>query len=400
MQIQNETKVDSEDSPNVRKQKMHELDQSSMSRYRTQGLYSYLVSVIWSYINMEGGLTKFSSINTSTMKTTNLFMSLSLLLLLACFPANAILQPTLHLYDHANLPKGVVGPESFAFDCYGQGPYTGVADGRILKWEGSLIGWTEFATTAPLRTKIMCDRSTKPWLESTCGRPLGLQFHSVTCDLYVADAYHGLMRVGPNGGRATPLVSSAEKVPFMCTNSVDIDYENDIVYFTDSSTKFQRKDHLRSVQSGDATGRLMRYDIKTGQVIVLLRGLRFANGVALSKDRSYVLVAETGKRQIRKYWLQGPKAYKDEVFSRLRDAPDNLNMNANGDVWVALNNGQTLPTHNGGEIIALRLDGDDGRILEALQGDGIMESVCEVQEYMDKLYVGSLSMPFMGVSKI
>lgn len=46
---------------------------------------------------------------------------------------------------------GVVGPESLAFDCNGEGPYVGVSDGRILKWRGSKLGWTEFATTTPYR---------------------------------------------------------------------------------------------------------------------------------------------------------------------------------------------------------------------------------------------------------
>lgn len=327
------------------------------------------------------------------MKITKFLLLLSLFLVLVCFPADA----SFRAYTHATLPKGVYGPESFAFDCNGEGPYTGVADGRIFKWEGPLLGWREFATTSPIRNKFLCDGSTDTNLESICGRPLGLQFHMVTCDLYVADAYFGLMRVKPSGGKAASLVSSAEKIPFRCTNSLDIDYENGLIYFTDSSMRYQRRDHLKSVQSGDATGRFMRYNIQTGQVTVLLRGLRFANGVALSIDRSSVLVAETGRRQIRKYWLQGPKANKAEVFSRLLSAPDNLNVNANGDVWVALNNGATLPTYKD-EIIALRLDGQDGHILEALHGDGIMQSVCEVQENMGTLFVGSLSGPYMGMS--
>lgn len=46
------------------------------------------------------------------------------------------------------LPRGV-GPESLAFDCGGEGPYVNVSDGRSLKWRGSKLGWTEFATTTP-----------------------------------------------------------------------------------------------------------------------------------------------------------------------------------------------------------------------------------------------------------
>jgi len=44
-----------------------------------------------------------------------------------------------------------VGPESLVFDSHGEGPYTGVADGRILKWEGKERSWTEFAVTSSNR---------------------------------------------------------------------------------------------------------------------------------------------------------------------------------------------------------------------------------------------------------
>lgn len=37
----------------------------------------------------------------------------------------------------------VQGPESIAFDPLGRDPYTGVADGRILFWNGQ--SWTDFA---------------------------------------------------------------------------------------------------------------------------------------------------------------------------------------------------------------------------------------------------------------
>lgn len=46
---------------------------------------------------------------------------------------------------------GAMGPESVAFDPNGEGPYTGVADGRILKWQGHESGWTEFAVTTSHR---------------------------------------------------------------------------------------------------------------------------------------------------------------------------------------------------------------------------------------------------------
>ncbi|CAB4263428.1 unnamed protein product [Prunus armeniaca] len=39
----------------------------------------------------------------------------------------------------------VFGPESLEFDALGGGPYTGLADGRIVRWMGSDLGWETFA---------------------------------------------------------------------------------------------------------------------------------------------------------------------------------------------------------------------------------------------------------------
>ena len=77
-------------------------------------------------------------------------------------------------------------------------------------------------------------------MEQVCGRPLGLKFNEVTCKLYVADAYFGLMVVGRNGRVAKQLVISAERVPFRFTNALDIDQDIGIVYFNNTNTVFPR----------------------------------------------------------------------------------------------------------------------------------------------------------------
>lgn len=90
----------------------------------------------------------------------------------------------------------------------------------------------------------LCDPKPSPlsYLENEhiCGRPLGLQFDKRTGDLYIADAYFGLMKVGPEGGLAETLATEAEGVPLGFTNDLDVDDEGN-VYFTDSSTKYQRR---------------------------------------------------------------------------------------------------------------------------------------------------------------
>lgn len=56
-------------------------------------------------------------------------------------------------YLELKLPS-VSGPESLAFDCAGEGPYTGISDGRIFKWEATQRGWLEFAVNSPHRQYI------------------------------------------------------------------------------------------------------------------------------------------------------------------------------------------------------------------------------------------------------
>lgn len=86
-----------------------------------------------------------------------------------------------------------------------------------------------------------CVHISAPELEQVCGRPLGLRFSKKTGELYIADAYMGLRVVGPDGGLATQVVTEVEGQPLGFTNDVDIDEQNDVIYFSDSSKVFQRR---------------------------------------------------------------------------------------------------------------------------------------------------------------
>lgn len=78
-------------------------------------------------------------------------------------------------------------------------------------------------------------------MEHVCGRPLGLRFDATTGDLYIADAYMGLLVVDPSGGMPTQVATQAQGLPFGFTNGLDIDPRNGAVYFSDSSTQYQRR---------------------------------------------------------------------------------------------------------------------------------------------------------------
>ncbi|GAV80221.1 Str_synth domain-containing protein, partial [Cephalotus follicularis] len=308
-------------------------------------------------------------------------------------------------YHQLDLPGGLIGPESIAFDCNGRGPYVGVSDGRILLWQGPQLGWTEFAIPSPNRDRRVCDGSADDNLEAECGRPLGLKFHPASCDLYIADAYFGLLMVGPNGGVAKPLANSAEGLPFRFTNALDIHNETGVVYFTDSSIIFQRRQNLLEIQNGDRTGRLMTYDPRSKEVTVLFRGLAFPNGVALSKDNSFLLLAETTTMRISKFPIVGNGISTPQLFAQLQRNPDNIQRNDNGEFWVALNNGRStyfpfaywLPWFRK-DPVGVKYD-EAGQVVRVLDGYGgtTLEFVSEVHEHNRIFYLGSVLKPYVGV---
>jgi sugar lactone lactonase YvrE len=302
--------------------------------------------------------------------------------------------------QHLPLPRGTVrGPESVAFDGQGHGPYSGVSDGRVLKWNGDKLGWTTY-THAPGYDSKLCTASRlrpETATESRCGRPLGLRFHQKTGDLYIADAYKGLMRVGPGGGEATVLVNEVNGVPLRFTNGVDVDQITGQVYFTDSSMNYPRSQHEMVTKTGDSTGRLMRYDPRTSDVTVLQAGLTYPNGVAVSTDRSHLVVASTGPCKLLRHWIKGPKAGTHEPFADLPGYPDNVRPDRRGGYWVALHREKNeLPFGRDSHLLAVRVSAN-GKIVEEMTGPKSVRPTEIMERDNGKFYMGSVELPYVSV---
>ncbi|XP_025663447.1 protein STRICTOSIDINE SYNTHASE-LIKE 2 isoform X2 [Arachis hypogaea] len=271
--------------------------------------------------------------------------------------------------------ENAVGPESFAFDPRGGGPYTGVSDGRIIKWDPTLNRWLNFALTfSPTRGKDDDEESESEECggsieeqkkkEHICGRPLGLCFSNHTGELYVADAYKGLLVVGPHGGAASSLITST------FTNSLDIDQTTGLVYFTTSSSIYHRR--------------------------------------------------------VLKYWLSTPKAGTLEHFADLPGFPDNIKRSPRGGFWVGIHSRRQrliewilsydwigkvlvkvplditriysyLAKLKGSSGIVIRLS-EEGDVLEVVEGL-VGNSISEVEEKDGVLWVGSIDTPFAGKYK-
>ncbi|CAI5523583.1 unnamed protein product [Closterium sp. Naga37s-1] len=237
-----------------------------------------------------------------------------------------------------------IGPESLAIDANGAGPYSGLADGRVVRRSADDSQWEPFAQASPNRTSQLCDIPPKsqpdPAKEPLCGRPLGLRFHPVTGELYIADAYYGLNRVGLKGGLAEQLVGGklvdGQKVSFL--NDLDIDAEdaNGTVYFTVTSTKYEMRNFLSMILDGRADGGVYKYELATGEVTQLVAGVAFANGIALSADCSFLVYCETIRARCNRYWLKGSKAGSHEVMVDLPGVPDNPRLNPRGRFWIAM----------------------------------------------------------------
>lgn len=305
-------------------------------------------------------------------------------------PLTGALAPNERLRLADLLARGqVYGPEDTTVSQDGI-VYSGTQDGRIIR--------------------LYPDGRVETWLK-TEGRPLGMVFDQ-TGNLVVADAWKGLLSIAPDK-TITLLAREAEGTPFRFTDDVDIAPDGQI-YFTDASSRFQQPDYRLDLLEMRPHGRLLRYSPRTGKAEVLLGNLHFANGVAVSPDGAFVLVNETWKYRILRYWIQGPKAGQAEVFAdNLPGFPDNLAVDRKGRYWVAfptLRNSQVDALHRTpwlkdllaklpdslkptpqeyGLVVAFDRDGEVITSLHDTKGTHLQE-ITSVNPHEGYLYFGSL----------
>lgn len=201
-------------------------------------------------------------------------------------------------------------PEDVALDAEGR-IYAGFEDGRIM---------------------VLQPDGTQPQLFSfTGGRPLGLIFDAEG-NLIVADAIKGLLSIN-KFKEVRVLAADIDGKKFGCINDLDVAADGTI-YFTEASNKFPMDRHIEELLEHQPNGRLLAFDPKTGKSRTVLPDLYFANGVAVSPDQTFVLVAETAKYRIRRVWL---KESKNDIFiDNLPGFPDGISSNGKDKFWLAL----------------------------------------------------------------
>lgn len=287
-------------------------------------------------------------------------------------------------------------PEDVALDTQGR-IYAGLEDGRIMQLQPD---------------------GTQPRLfANTQGRPLGMIFDR-TGNLIVTDAIKGLLSISPTS-EIKVLATEADGVKFGCLNDLDIGADGTI-FFSEASYKYPMSEFASDVLEHQPNGRLMAFDPQTQKARTLLRGIYFANGVAVSPDQMFVLVAETGRYRIRRYWLKEPKEGMNDTFiDNLPGFPDGISSNGTDKFWLALVTprqplfDRLLPYPFLRKVVfrlpkalqpaperysfVVALD-SQGRIVENLQNDSsdCYAQIANVLEREGKLYFGSIGENTVG----
>lgn len=288
------------------------------------------------------------------------------------------------------------GPEEIALDAEGF-VYTGTADGTIKK-----ISRAGDVTT----------------FAQTGGHPLGLDFDAEG-NLLVAEPYSGLLLVNTQG-EVTTLVKEFEGQKLGLVDDVKV-ARNGLIYFTEASRKYPLDQYQLDFLEARPNGRLFVYNPATQETSLVMDQLYFANGIALSADQDFLVVAETSRYRLIRYWLEGPRAGEREVFlDNLPGLPDTISSNGRGTIWVAyfsvrdrLIDGlqpypwikgllaklptQLLPKPKAYSLVVAY--DENGQVLQSLHdpsGKNI-GNITSVEEYNGELYMGSLGGDAIGV---
>ena len=211
------------------------------------------------------------------------------------------------------LQSSLLAPEAITFDVEGR-IVTGLLDGRIVRFTPDGHDLTVLAQTG--------------------GRPLGLKYDDAG-RLFVADAYRGLLSLDAQGNVKT-LAAGLGGQSFLLVDDLDVGKDG-AVYFSDATARWPLDQYKMDVIEHRPSGRLLVYRPDRG-VELLLGDLYFANGVALSPDASYVLVAETMSYRVRRVYIRGERVGQHDIFvDNLPGFPDNITWSpARRAFWIAL----------------------------------------------------------------
>lgn len=356
---------------------------------------------------------------------------LPLRLLLACVPLWLYLMlwpvPVEPVAGQRYPDRGLTGP--FAANhrlatasLHALGGYRGPEMVRVRRWQGVLEVWMAVTTDDENRGRLLRWRPESNRVDEmadTGGRPLGFDFAGDGSVVVVDPIQGGVFRVldAGDGDRIEALLS----VPgFLNALTIAADGR---IYITESTQRFPPHAHgfaralAFDVLEGRCSGRVLMHDPASGASRVLIEGLCFPNGIALSADGTSLFVSEMLAYRVLRLPLTGGAA--QVVLSDLPGFPDNLTRGEQGRLWLALAAQRkpeldfsadkpwlrtmfarwplwlTPPPPRFAHVLAFSEDGD---VLHVLQdGDGRLPSATGVTEFEGALYLHNLDQHELAV---
>ena len=275
------------------------------------------------------------------------------------------------------------------------------------------------------------DGSAQEVYVNTGGRVLGFDFDAAG-RLIAADAVKGLLAVGTDR-RVTVLTDRVGGDPIRYADAVVV-AKSGKVYFSDASARFAParwggtfEAAVLDIIEQKASGRILEYDPASGATRIVVKGLSFANGVALSTDEQTLFVAETGRYRVWKVGVAArdvdlsrgaPSAQASILLDNLPGYPDNLMRGQDGRIWLGFSGPRSadvdamagkpflreltlrlpralwpLPKRYG-HVIAFS---EDGKVVADLQDpSGSYPETTGATETADRLYVQNLHLNVLG----
>ncbi|KAI5084327.1 hypothetical protein GOP47_0000496 [Adiantum capillus-veneris] len=316
-------------------------------------------------------------------------------------PPTGVYAPNAHLHKLHRLADGALpNPEDLVVSSDGRFLYAACSDGWIKQIHlssGHVRNWT---------------------LVPGSGRPLGLAL-GLHGEVLACEPSLGLLNI--TEGKVTTLSDDVCGMKFKFADALDVSREDGSIYFTDASTKFGYGESNLDVLEGRPNGRLLKYDPSTGTTTVLATGLHFPNGVAVSKDNSFLVVCETSKVRCGRLWLKGSqKGILESFIDNLPGYPDNIHRTERGTFWIGLVSGRSLlietvmnfpfvkhlfATQQGmkfldvasrmAKVLEVSDQGEPLRYMEDPNGKAIGFVTCAL-EHENHLYLGGLASDFVG----
>jgi sugar lactone lactonase YvrE len=196
--------------------------------------------------------------------------------------------------------------------------------------DGSMI-----ASDGERIVRLSADGRTLKTIARLGGQNLGLAWVDART-LAVANQPMGLFLLNTQTGGLRKLPAPNVRYP----NGIVASPDGKMLYFTDSSDQYYGEPwkYMYDLLEARPHGRLFSLDLTAHRLTLLMDGLFYPNGIAISPQGDALLLNETYRYRIRRYWLKGPKSGSGDLFvENLPGFPDGLSRDdETGHYWVAM----------------------------------------------------------------